>query len=339
MPNQLPTGDLIANISSELADNNAGLISAYDVRHNLEDTVFSINAIVASGDTEVEFPFFNAVKFSIADSSSPSAGADHGDAVVESGIFFPNCDDVAKQTQRQTEPWLGDAGINHDNLQNLGNDTHTQYYNLLGVDTVGRSSALQGNMATNNLAKENWINCSGIENVGIKFVQTSSDAVEQEIHVSGLRRFVEDNSIQATAKGVAKAWLRFDASGVYDGVDNLPVVKSWYNISGVKRDAPGKFTITFTPGIWENNDYTAIGVANGRNDEDDTGDFDINTVGIVARTGVDSDPTGRTCEVSVINLAGQYVDAELIDLVFYGYNANETSGVVPTMEKDPGYSE
>ena len=77
MPSQLNSGQLIANISSELADNNAGLISAYDVRHNLEDIAFSINKIVASGDTEVAFPFFNAVKFSKADSSGASAGADH----------------------------------------------------------------------------------------------------------------------------------------------------------------------------------------------------------------------------------------------------------------------
>ena len=45
------SGDLIASISSDLADNNAGLISAQDVRHNMEDTAFSINRIVASGDT------------------------------------------------------------------------------------------------------------------------------------------------------------------------------------------------------------------------------------------------------------------------------------------------
>ena len=44
------TGDLLSTIASELANNNAGLISAYDIRHNLEDIVESINLIVSSGD-------------------------------------------------------------------------------------------------------------------------------------------------------------------------------------------------------------------------------------------------------------------------------------------------
>ena len=51
MPTMKNSGDLISSISSELADNNAGLISAYDVRHNMEDIAFSRNKIVASGDT------------------------------------------------------------------------------------------------------------------------------------------------------------------------------------------------------------------------------------------------------------------------------------------------
>ena len=66
MPTQFTnSGDLMAGISADLADNNAGLISAYDVRHNMEDTVFSLQSIIVSGDTEGEFPFFNAVKFSM----------------------------------------------------------------------------------------------------------------------------------------------------------------------------------------------------------------------------------------------------------------------------------
>lgn len=332
MPNQLNSGQLIASISSELADNNAGLISAYDIRHNMEDMAFSINKIVASGDTEVEFPFFNAVKFSTADATSNSAGADHGDLIVESGLFFPNADDATKQTKRQTEPWLGDTGINHDNLQGLGNDTHLQYYNRDG------SRPLQGNMSTNDGSTENWINCSGIEDVGLKFVQTNPTATEQEIYISGAMRWVNtDNSVLENAKGVAKAWLNFDASGTYNGVDNLPVVRSYHNVSGISRDAPGKFTVTFTPGTWENNEYVAIGTANARNSKTGVTDFEVNTVGIVERTGTSSGPTGRTCTVAIVNQAAEYVDSERIDLVFYGYSPSETSGVVPTMTKNPSY--
>lgn len=336
MPNQLNSGQLYNNISSELADNNAGLISAYDVRHNMEDIVVSINKIVASGDTDQEYPFFNTLRVSTSDSTSPTAGADHGDIVVESGIFFAAADSPL-DTKRQTEPWLGDESIDHGSIQGLSDDDHAQYYSLLGVDTVGRSSALLGNMATNSLVRENWINCSGIQNVGIKFVQTNSTATEQEIHISGVQKFVEDNSIQRTAKGVAKAWLNFDASGTYNGVSNLPVVRSYHNISGVSRDAPGKFTITFIPGTWENNEYVAIGTANARNSKTGITDFEINTVGIVERAGTSSGATGRTCTVAIVNQAAEYVDSERIDLVFYGYSPSETSGVVPTMTLNPSY--
>lgn len=326
MPNQLNSGELIANISSELADNNAGLISAFDVRHNLEDIAFSINKVVASGDTDDEFPFFNVLRVSASDSIADSAGADHGDIVVESGIFFAAADSPL-DTKRQTEPWLGDESIDHGSIQGLADDDHTQYYH-----TDGRR-ALTGNMSTD----DKWINTSGINNVGFKFEQTNADATEQIIHVSGVQKFAEDNSIQRTGKGLAKAWLNFDASGTYNGVDNLPVVRSYHNISGVQRDAPGKFTITFIPGTWENNEYVAVGTANARNSKSSAEDFEINTVGIVERQGTSSGPTGRTCSVSIVNQAAEYVDSERIDLVFYGYSPSETSGVVPTMTQNPSY--
>ena len=55
--------DLKSTISSELADNNAGQISALDVRHNMEDIVDSIVPIAASGDYQT-YPFDNnAVNF------------------------------------------------------------------------------------------------------------------------------------------------------------------------------------------------------------------------------------------------------------------------------------
>ena len=57
------SGELITSINDDLADNNAGLISAEDVRHNMRDIAYSINHIVASGDTDVKYPFFNDVRF------------------------------------------------------------------------------------------------------------------------------------------------------------------------------------------------------------------------------------------------------------------------------------
>ena len=322
MPNQLNSGQLITNISSELSDNNAGLISAYDVRHNMEDMAFSINKIVASGDTEVEFPFFNAVKASYADNSSPAAGAGEGDFIADSGMFFPNCDDVTKQTKRQTEPWLGDTGIDHDSLQNLANDTHLQYYNRLGVDAA-RSNALLGNMATDSY----WINTSGIADVGIKFVQTDPAATEQEIHISGLMRWPNtDNSQMNSAKGVAKAWCNFDASGV----GNAPAVRSWHAISGIERLAQGKLIITFNSGTFENNDYTAIATANATTSAASQEDFSVNTVGLVLRAGDDGTAL-RTITYTIKNENGDYVDSEICDFVAYGYSPGESSGTPPTM--------
>lgn len=326
MPNQLNSGELITNIQTELADNNAGLISAYDVRHNMEDIAFSTNKIVASGDTEVQFPFFNAVKISKVDSTSPTAGADHGDLIVDSGVFFPNATDATKRTKRQTEPWLGDTGINHDNLQNLSNDTHTQYYNRLGVDAA-RANALLGNMASN----QNWINSSGIDGVGFQFVQTSPDAIEQNINTSGNIKFMRDNSvIPNTAKGVAKAWCSFDASGV----GNSPSVRSWYNIESIQRLDQGKLKITFTSGVFDSNNYTAIGNSNASSASGSKEDFTVNTVGLVLREGNDGPDDGttkRTLTYVIRNENGDYVDSEICDLMVYGYSPGETSGTPPTM--------
>ena len=53
------SGDLYESISADLADNNAGLISAEDVRHNMQDIVESLNQVVASGNFNTKNPFRN----------------------------------------------------------------------------------------------------------------------------------------------------------------------------------------------------------------------------------------------------------------------------------------
>lgn len=326
MPNQLSSGQLIASIQADLSDNNAGLISAFDVRSNMEDIAFSINKVVASGDTEVEFPFFNTVKISKADSVSDTSSASNGDLIVESGIFFPNADAVAKQTKRQTEPWLGDTGIDHGSLQNLSSDAHLQYYNRLGKD-AGRANALLGNMETD----QRWINSSGITGVGFQFVQTNASATEQDINTSGNIKFMRDNSIiPNTAKGVAKAWCTFNASGV----GNIPVVRSWYNIEGIERLSQGKLKVTFDSGVFVDNSYVAIGTANGTATSGSQEDFSVNTVGLVLRegnVGPDDGSTKRTVTYVIKNENADYVDSEICDLIVYGYSPSETSGTPPTM--------
>ena len=51
------SSDLLTYISTVLADNNAGLISAEDVRASIYDTAESINSIVGSGNHDTAFPF------------------------------------------------------------------------------------------------------------------------------------------------------------------------------------------------------------------------------------------------------------------------------------------
>lgn len=317
MPTMKNSGELIASISSELADNNAGLISAYDVRHNMEDIAFSINKIIASGDTEVKFPFFNAVKISKVDAIGLTTGADHGDLIVESGVFFPNCDDATKRTKRQTEPWLGDEGINHDNLQNLSNDTHLQYYNRNGT------RPLTGNMSTNT----HWINKSGVPNVGFRFEQLNANATQQEIYVSGRIKWANtDNSILDNAKGVAKAWAYFSANGA----NNAPEIYAWHNIHSIARKEAGKLKITFTSGTFTNNNFVAIGTSNGTNTNSNLLDMDVNTVSCIARSGNDGTLL-RSVTYVIQDEGGQYVDGKVCSFVAYGYSPGESSGTLPAM--------
>jgi hypothetical protein len=106
------SGDLLASISADLSDNNAGLISAEDVRHNMEDAVRSINQIVASGDTDGEWPFTQDVRVA----HDPTAGTG-GIVYAESGIIFPRSS--VDQTGRQQEPFLGIVNLSHNALANL----------------------------------------------------------------------------------------------------------------------------------------------------------------------------------------------------------------------------
>jgi len=321
MPNMLNSGELYNNINAELADNNAGLISAYDVRHNMEDIVVSINKIVASGDTDVEFPFFNIVRVSATNAvSSTSTTATNGDIVLESGIFFPNA--PVNSTERQVEPWLGESRIDHNNLDNLDvGDVHTQYYKLTG------DRALEGNMSTDSF----WINKSGIPDVGFKFEQLNPDATVQEIYVSGTMRW-GDNSTMANAKGVAKAWCNFDASGTL--YTNAPDLRSYHNISQIERLGQGRIKLTFTSGVFDNNNYVAVGVSNGTNSAVDESDFTVNTVGLVLRQGNDGPDDAdnpRTITYVIRNENGDYVDSQLCDFVAYGTGPAETSGTHPTV--------
>jgi hypothetical protein len=319
----LNSGELITSISTDMADNNAGLISAEDVRHNMEDIAFSINKVVASGDTDVVFPFFNDVRAK----HDSTAGA-KGRFIAESGILFPNA--PVNDTLLQIQPYPGDSGINHNTLANLtAGDPHTQYYNISGVDAGLIRNTLQGNMPVGT----NWINGSGHDNIGFKFVSKAGH--EQDILTSGDLVF-SDNSRISNGKGAAKAWVNFEASGN----DNLPVIRSYHNISGVERLNPGKFKITFSSGTFANNNYIAIGTANATSASGSKEDFSVNTVGTVMRDIVDNNPNLHSITYVIKNENGDYVDSEICDFVAYGYEPTETSGIVtPTTSRSATYAD
>lgn len=347
MPSNLPSGTLIKNITSELADNNAGLISAYDVRHNLEDAVFSIRRIVASGETEGNFVFYNTLTVSSGNATDFEINtATSGDLVVESGMFFDNeyTRGLSLNDKRQKEPFLGVGKLDHNQLDNLDvGDVHTQYY------ARDASRALTANFR----AGDNWIHASGdgttdSDDIGLFFrIDSPSDITQQTILVSGYTsaprrneagfsneggfQFM-DNSIIPNGKGMAKAWIHLNTSGVGAPHEDRPQVFASHNISGVERIDAGKFNIIFTSGTFSHNQYVAVGTANATTTDASREDFEVNTVGIVVRQGDDGNSL-RSCQVAIKDTAGVYQDSEQVDIVFYGWSPGEISGVYPTVSR------
>ena len=309
------SGELITSINEDLANNNAGLISAEDVRHNMRDIAFSINHIVASGDTDVQFPFFNDVRFKHL--GTPGIG---GRVIAESGILFPNAP-TPKDSLLQREPYPGAGSINHNDLAGkTTGDPHTQYVPIEGWAFANRE--MTGNLALGN----QWIGPSGDNHRGIKFAALDNGNDEVDILVSGDFVF-DDGSRIETGHSVAKAWLNFDASGV--GTTE-PVIRSWHNVSGITKNDVGKFTITFNSGVFANNDYVAIGTSNGTSTSGSKEDMSVNTVSCVLRGGDDASSL-RTCTFVIQNKGEVYVDGKINDFVAYGYDPGSTSGTVPTV--------
>jgi hypothetical protein len=298
------SGTILSNIASDLADNNAGLISAADVRNNIADTVASIGFIVASGDTDVVNPFFNDVR-------AKKTGSHGGTFVAESGLVFPNA--PYDSSVRQIVPYPGAGNIDHNSLANLTDgDPHTQYLPING------SRAMEGNLA----ASSYWIGPSGNDSEGFKFVK---EATRTTILTSGTFKF-SDNSTLSTGKAAAKAWIYFDASGV----GNVPVVNSSYNINKVERLGQGKIRLTFNSGVFKDNNYVAIAQSNARTTESSAEDFDRNTVGLVNRQGNDGTAL-RSITYYILNEQGNYVDGQQNSFVAYGLEPNETAGTAATI--------
>lgn len=312
--------EIITNISRDLADNNAGLISAADVRENMLDILRNFIPMVASGDFNTT-PFRNGTVVI----ATKAGDQDSGKLQVGSGVIFPFGDNGGFQT----EAYPGSTGIDHNRLAKLTDgDPHTQYVSISGVRTMTKNFGMGAS----------WINSSGntgptptfYNNRGLRFASVNSSAENIHIgsgNVSGSGTtfvFDVDNSRMNTAKGVAKAWINFTASG------EVPVVNSHYNIRQLEKLSAGKYKVVFASGTFGDNNYIAIGSSNARSDSDSAEDFDVNKVGIVVRSGDDA-TTLRSATFCVINDAGEYVDAAINELVVYGRGPNEGSGVYPTV--------
>ena len=292
------------DIQTRLADNNAGLISAADVRDNMKNIVDSINQIVASGDFDATNPFSGS---NVRAKRTAIGGGQfqYGMFVAESGINFPN---AGNGTQYVAYP--GPGGISHNGLADLTtNNPHTQYLHANGL-----------NIATGNLPLGNsWINASGnatvlaTNNRGIKFTYVNNDKELMNVGSKTTFNFDVDNSTMSTAKSTAQAWLRFE------GTSGNIVVNSSYNISAVHHMAQGHYKIFFNTNTFSNANYVAIGSSNAIGASGSPEDFDVNTVGIVDRNR-------NYLTFLVKSDDNEYVNARINDLVVFG----NASGVTPS---------
>jgi len=307
----LSKDQISTNIQAELPDNNAGSISAYDVRHNMVDIVDSINQIVASGDFDATTPFTGSdVKAKITNNQ-------YGAFIAESGVVFPYGDNGG----RQLVAYPGPGNIQHNSLTGLSTgDPHVQYLPLNG-----------GRVMTNNFGlNDNWINSSGnsqitsSDNRGLQFEYVNSNKENVRVGNKSTVVFDIDSSTMSSAKGVAKAWINFDAS------DTTPIVNNYYNIHSLEKLETGKFEIVFTSGTFGDNYYIALGSSNGRSTASSQEDFSINKVGITVRSGNDAS-TLRRLTFCVLDDGEQYVDAKINELVVYGRGPSEGSGVHPSV--------
>lgn len=324
MPTIQDSGAILTSIGQDLADNNAGLISAQDVRHNMEDAVASIPNIVSLSDTENTYYFRNNVKVSGDGSVSRF--------ITEGGIQFPNSPVdynalVGLTDNIQVEPYPGSGKIDHGLLEpsSLLDDDHEQYLLTDG------SRSMTGNLwLYQNGVDPHWIGPSGNDNEGFQFTYDSEE--KPVINTHGRIVYADNSTSQdvygsGTAKGVAKAWCNFDASGTPAG---LPAIRSSYNIDSIERVSQGVIKITFASGIFGDNNYVAIGNSNANTGSGNYNAFDVNSVGLMLREGDDAN-TLRSIHFVIRSDDNDLVDAELNDFVAYGLGPNTIADPPPTV--------
>ena len=304
------TTELLQDITDRLANNNAGDISAADVRENIENIVTSILPIVTK-ELNSSRPFEQDVVVGLGGESPATL-------TLNSGVYF-------NDNTFQNTAYPGPNSILHNQLGGLDvGDPHPTYLPSDG------SRALTG-----SLEVEQWLNSSGVNDRGIKFTQDSSQNETINVAANTDVKFLSDNSTMSSSNGMALAYLNFGASGL----DQTVTVRSALNINSIERDDPaslGKFKINFKPGTLYSANFVAIGSSNGRSDSDNGEDFAHNVVAMVDRGGEGTTLSNHYVTFFVNNSAGAYVDAAVNDLVIYGIasgvsvGTNVSSVQVPT---------
>ena len=317
--------DLKSTISSELADNNAGQISAYDVRHNLEDMVDSIVPIAASGDYQT-YPFDNnAVNFNYL-------------VVAKSGVKFDNAFNTADPNHQkiQTEPYLGVTGIRHNQLGGIdAGDFHSQYVSRSGCRTMTGNLGM-GTEFINSSGSAIALSATTIyDQCGLSFSHTKiqqggkgapdgngttrreivhlgSGRYQGEADSSTILQFDLDKSKMDSAKSTASAWVNFD------GTSGNLAARSSYNITALEASGNGTYKVYLKDGLFDNGNYCVVTHANGTGGSASARDMDVVTAAAVVRNK-------DYFTIAIQNDAGTYIDCKIVDAVVYGVE----SGVMP----------
>ena len=118
--------------------------------------------------------------------------------------------------------------------------------------------------------------------------------------------------------------VRFDGNNSQTNVD----IYTYHNVSGVGKVGAGKYEIHFNSGVFDNPKYIlAVATANGTTASGSLEDMDVNTATCVLRGPIGGNDHRQLATLAVQDEASQYVDAKLIDVVFFGLEPGESSGV------------
>ena len=120
----------------------------------MADAVRSINQIVASGDTDGDWPFVFDVK-----AKADNVAGVGGTFIAESGVIFPNSSvDQIRVGKRQVEPFLGIGNLNHECLGKSYCTGRSNIHNTLIVWVV-RPGPMIGNLALSTY----WVGSEGTD--------------------------------------------------------------------------------------------------------------------------------------------------------------------------------